>query len=209
MQTARHHPARARVAATSNRRGFTLVEGIVAIAVFSLLMIVVTTQLVESLTLSLKTSTGLEHARSTRSILDMLGTDLRCSQTIILHTSFADRSENLRDGQYADYLVLHQLDQTGAINRTIGYYTVTAADGTRTLYRHDSADDHSSAGELPGTNQQGTHRVVSRSIRIAEQTRLFRCTGDRGIAVRGQFGSPDGNVRVPAQFIQCALVSRS
>lgn len=190
--------------------GLTLVEVIIALAVVGLLMAAVMSQMLESVSLGLKAAGTLEHSRSTRELILRLSEDTRNAQQMIIHTTFADRSSPRRDGQLGNYLVLHQINSSGSVVRTIGYYTVPLSGGNGwMLHRHDSADGLTSPGTLPASGTSGSHRVVTRAVNLPESSNLFRSVRDRAVAIRGEFGSA-GNARIGrTEFVQCILSTRS
>lgn len=187
----------------------TLVEITVALTVCGFLMLGVTRALVDTGTIALKTSGSLEHAHNSRELIDRLAQDIGEAQILVLYPSFSDRSTTLRDGNSGNYLAIHWINSTGTIIRTIGYYAMPDASGTGwVLYRHDSRDGLVAAGSLPGSTTSGTHRVVTRAVRLPDSNKIFRCIRDRGIILRGEFGTP-GLTRGRTEFVQCAISTRS
>ena len=81
------------------RRGFTLVEIIMAVGISSLVLTMVAAQLIESSKLSVSITQTLEHSRNAREIIDALSTDVRAAQILRIFPSFTDRSSEARDGQ--------------------------------------------------------------------------------------------------------------
>jgi type II secretory pathway pseudopilin PulG len=188
----------------------TLVEVMISLTLVGLMMAAVTSQLLESGSLTLRTARSLEHARSARELTGRLAEDMRDAQLMVLHPTFDDRSVQRRDSERGNYLVLHQLDAAGAIVRTVGYYLVPDGTGTAgILYRHDSADGVLAAGTLPGTETRGTHRAVTRAVRLPDAAGLFRCVRDRAVSMRGEFGTPDAAQSGRPEFIQCTFATRS
>jgi len=193
-----------------HRRGFTLVEGVVAVSVAGLLFAAVASQLVESSKLSLRVTSTLEHSRNARELIDTLSADIRAAQIIRIHPSFADRSTEARDGENGNYLVLHFVNARGVITRTVGYYVVSLG-GTNNwaLYRHDSARGDSAAGSLPAGDSAGRHRVIKKAVRLPDSGRLFTSARDRGVSINGEFGTIDTRGAGRAEFIRCTLSTRS
>lgn len=192
------------------RRGFSLPEMMIALVIFGLVMTAVTRQMIESVSITLKTSRMLEYSRNGRVLIARLGSDLRSAQTTILYPEFDSRSAAVTAGNYGNYLVLHQVNTSGTITRTIGYYAVAnGSSGTYILYRHDSAAGHSTAGALPGTNTSGTHPVVVGTFKVPTGTKLFRNWSERGISLRGQYGTATGASTDSLNYIQCTLTTRS
>ena len=109
------------------RRAFTLVEILIALSIFGLVMTAVATQLIESVAISLKTSTSLEHSRNTRELIDELRQDVANAQVMELYPQFNDRGARRSDQQLGNYLVLHRLTPTGVVLQTVGYYVVADA----------------------------------------------------------------------------------
>src|SRR5690606_16550566 len=98
-------------------RGFSAVEMIIALAIIGLVMAAATRQLIEGVSVTLKTSRLLEHSRSGRNLIGQLGHDLSAGQTLILYPEFNDRSSPLNPDESGNYLVLHQVDPGGTITR--------------------------------------------------------------------------------------------
>jgi hypothetical protein len=183
---------------------------LIALTIFGLLMAAVTRQLMESVTVTLQTSRMLEYSRNGRTLVGRLGSDLRTSQRMVMYSDFTSRSSTISAGNYGDYLVLHHVNSSGTITRTIGYYAVAnGSTGTYILYRHDSADGHSTAGNLPATGTQGTHLKIVGTFKVPSGTKLFRNWSNRGISLRGQFGTATGASTSALNYIQCTLTTRS
>lgn len=192
------------------RRGFSIPEMMIALTIFGLVMTAVTRQMIESVSITLKTSRMLEYSRNGRNLMARLGSDLRTAQTTILYSEFNSRSTAITAGNYGNYLVLHQVNSSGAITRTVGYYAVAnGSTGTFILYRHDSAAGHSTAGVLPVTGTSGSHPVVVGTFKVPSGTKLFRNWSDRGISIRGQYGTTTGASTDALNYIQCTLTTRS
>lgn len=192
------------------RSGMTLVEVIICLAITGLLLAAVSTHLIESASLGLKTSSTLEHSRSARELIDRLSRDIRDSQIMELHVSYADRSDIRRDGELGNYLVLHSVDDAGVIVGTIGYYAVTADGGDGwILYRHDSENGDSAAGSLPEVGAVGSHRIVTRAVQLPTSDNLFTCVRDRGVSLQGEFGTAGQGKRGRSEFIRCTISTRS
>jgi prepilin-type N-terminal cleavage/methylation domain-containing protein len=194
-----------------SRRAFTLVEMMVALTIFGLVMAAVTRQLIKGVELSLKTATMLEFAKNGRALIDRLNNDVANAQAMIIYSEFADSTSALNDG-YGNYVVMHQINTSGTITRTVGYYLkANATGGTYSLYRHDSQDGAIAAGTLPDASTSGTHRVVVRTVRVPSGTnvKLFRDWEGKGFTLRGQFGTPDGRGTGRLENVQCTLTSRS
>jgi len=204
MLTSSQHAAPVR----RNRRALTLVEILVALTIFGLVMTVVTRQLIESASVTLKTSRLLEYSRSGRNLIGYLGNDMRSAQTMTLYSEFNSRSTTMSAGSYGNYLVLHQVNASGTITRTVGYYAV-ANGSSYILYRHDSADGVITAGTLPAAGTQGTHRVLVGTFKVPSGTKLFRNWSDRGVSIRGQYGTATGAATSALNYIQCTLTTRS
>ncbi len=184
----------------------------IGLTIFSLVMLAVTRQLVESVSLTLKTSRLLEYARTARSVIESLDQDVRTAQTCTLYTSFTSRTAQAA-GNYGDYLVLQQIADDGTVTRTVGYYTVpNGTSGSFSLYRHDSADGTLAAGQLPDASTSGTHRRFVGTLRLPTTptgVRLFRNWNDRGVSIRGEFGAVSGQSPNALNLIQCTLATRS
>jgi prepilin-type N-terminal cleavage/methylation domain-containing protein len=192
------------------KRGMTLVEVIVCMAIVGFLLAAAANNLIESGQLGLKTAQTLEHSRSSRELFDRLSMDIREAQVMVLHVSFSDRTSPRRDGQLGNYVVLHSVDEVGVVTRTVGYYTMASPDGDGwMLYRHDSENGDSAAGSLPATSTSGTHRVVTRAVQLPNSNNLFSCVRDRGISMQGEFGAVDRAARGRPEFIRCTITTRS
>jgi prepilin-type N-terminal cleavage/methylation domain-containing protein len=193
-----------------SRRGMTLVEVVFALTVCGLLMLGVTRALVETASLSIRTTSSLEHARNSRELIEHLSQDVGEAQILILYPSFTDRSTERRAGELGNYLAVHWINSSGTIIRTIGYYAMQDASGTGwVLYRHDSADGVLAAGTLPAASTAGTHRPITRAVRLPDSNCLFRNVLDRGVILRGEFGTAGGGARTRTELIQCAISTRS
>lgn len=191
-------------------RGFSMPEMLIALTIFGLVMTAVTRQLIESASVTLKTSRLLEYSRNGRNLVSRLGNDLRSAQTMTLYSEFNSRSTAITPGGYGNYLVLHQVNTSGTITRTIGYYAVASgSSGTYTLYRHDSAEGASTAGSLPNTSAQGSHPIMVGTFKVPSGTKLFRNWSDRGVSIRGQYGTTTGASTSVLNYIQCTLTTRS
>jgi len=195
----------------SRRRcGFSIPEMMIALTIFGLVMTAVTRQMIESVSITLKTSRMLEYSRNGRNLVARLGSDLRSAQTTVVYSEFNSRSTAITPGNYGNYLVLHQMNTSGTITRTIGYYAIANGNsGTCILYRHDSAAGDSSAGALPATGTSGTHLVLVGTFKVPTGTKLFRNWSDRGISIRGQYGTATGASTDALNYIQCTLTTRS
>ena len=192
------------------RHGYTLAEVIVALALFGLLMAAVTRQLVESGWISFRTARTLEHAHTGRYALDQLAADINSAQSILLYPSFVDRSKKQAEGSYGNYLVLRELDANGTTTRTVGYYLTTGpAEGTWSLYRHDSRDGVLAPDALPNAATAGQHRLIVRQLRLPDGLAFFRNWRSRGATVRAQFGDTPGPSTSQLQYLQCTFTTRS
>lgn len=195
------------------RHGLTLVEILVSLTIFGLVMTAVTRQLIEGVSLTLKSSRLLEYARSSRFVLENMDHDVRAAQTIILYSEFNARSTPQTSGTYGNYLVLHQVNSSGTITRTIGYYAVpVGTTGTFSLHRHDSNDGVVAAGTLPATSTSGTHRRLIATLRqptTPTGVKLFQNWNGRGVSVRGQFGTAEGKAASQLNLVQCTFATRS
>lgn len=192
------------------RRGLTLVEVLVALTVFGLVMLVVTQHLIECSWITLKTSRLLEYSRGGRVFIGQLGRDLADSQTMVMYPEFNDRATAVSASSYGNYLVMHYVNSSGTITRTIGYYAVpNGSTGTHILYRHDSADGVLAAGTLPNASTSGTHDVVIGTFRLPASTKVFRNWNARGVSIRGQYGTVPGASIDSLNYIQCTLTTRS
>lgn len=185
----------------------------IVIALFGLVMAAVTRQLVESGALALKSARLIEYSRNARNVIERMSSDVRTAQSIVIYPEFNDRTAPVAIGSYGNYLVLHMLNSSGAITRTIGYYAVAdSAAGTLTLYRHDSADGGGlTPGNLPVASTSGTHRRVVRTLKIPSGSgvKLFNNWDGFGVTLRGQFGAVDGQGTSRLDYIQCRLATRS
>jgi hypothetical protein len=173
-------------------------------------MAAVTAQLIESLSISLKTSSTLEHSRTTREIIDTMQVDVANSQVIDLYAAFDDRSSKKTDSEMGNYLVLHRLTPTGVIVRTVGYYLVPASGGNGWIvYRHDSDDGTTTPGVLPAASTSGTHEVVLRAVNLPSSNYVFRNVRNRAVALRGEFGSAHESSNSRTEFINFILATKS
>jgi prepilin-type N-terminal cleavage/methylation domain-containing protein len=194
----------------ARRRGFSLVEVLVALGISGLVLTVVAAQLIESSKLSLNVSQTLEHSRNAREIIDALSTDVRASQILRIFPNFNDRSSEARDGQSGNYLVLQTIDSSGTVTRTVGYYVVSLGDNKGwALFRHDSQLGDNAAGTLPDVSAAGSHRKIKRAVRLSEAGFLFRSVRDRGVAIHGEFSTPDKSGSGRTEFIRCTISTRS
>lgn len=211
MPSLLHTPIGKRAAsARTRRRGFTLVEAVVALSVSGLLLSAVASQLVESAALSLRITNTLEHSRNARELIDGLTIDMRAAQIMRLYPDFSDRSSEARDGQSGNYLVLQTVSPAGTITRTVGYYVAPRPNHAGwALYRHDSDRGDSPATALPSTDSQGSHRLMKRAVRLPDSNRLFRCVRDRGVSMHGEFGATEGRRSGRSEFIRCTMFTRS
>jgi prepilin-type N-terminal cleavage/methylation domain-containing protein len=193
----------------ARRAAFSLPEVCIVIAIVGLLVAATLVQWRESTVIALKAAETLEHTRSTRELIHRLSEDTRNSQRLEIYPAFDDREERLRDGQLGNYLVLHEIDLDGVIQRTIGYYLLPAIDGTGwMLHRHDSAAG-GTPGVLPHDSTAGSHPVVTRAVSLPESDLLFRCVRDRAVNIRGEFGT-SGSVKLGrTEFVNCTLATRS
>lgn len=181
-----------------------------ALTITGVVMMLVASQLVESASLGVRVTRTLEHSRNARELLDRLSLDLRAAQVMRLYPSFVDRSSTARDGETGNYLVLQNVDSTGTITRTIGYYVTAQRHGAGlALCRHDSAAGDSAASALPDAASAGTHRVLKAAVRLPDSDRLFRCVRDRGVAIHGEFSTEATGGSGRTEFIQCTLFTRS
>jgi hypothetical protein len=188
----------------------SLAEVVIALGLSVLLLAAVCAQLVESATLSLRTSHSVEHSRGARELTARVSADVTGAQIVRLYEGFASRGTPRRDGETGDYLVLHWIERDGTTVRTVGYYAVPAPDGVGwLLYRHDSADGVVVAGTLPDPGTVGTHRLVNRAIRLPDANRLFRCWRDRGVSFRGEFGTGNDANRGTHELVSCTISTRS
>jgi hypothetical protein len=181
---------------------------LLALTIFGLVMAGVTRQLIESATITLKTSRTLEYARSGRNFIAQLGADMRSAQSMTLYPAFNSRSAAVGAGDSGNYLVLHQINSSGTITRTVGYYAV-ANGASLVLYRHDSADGVITPGSLPAAGTQGTHRVLVGTFRVPSGASLFTNWRSSGVSLRGQYGTAPGAAAGTLNYIQCTLTKRS
>jgi hypothetical protein len=182
----------------------------VAFGVAGLLFAAVTKHLVESARLSNRIAHTLEHSCNARELIDKLSTDVRAAQILRLHPDFTDRSTIARDSQPGNYLVLHFIDGSGHITRTVGYYVASLGENQGwALYRHDSAHGDSAAGELPASGTSGRHRLVKRAERLPDANQLFRSVRDRGVSIHGEFGVIEPRGLNRTEFIRCTISTRS
>lgn len=188
-------------------RGFTIVECMVALTIFGLVMTAVTRQLVESASITLKTSRLLEYSRAGRNFIGRLGIDLRSAQSMTLYTSFTDRTVAGATGT-GNYLVLHELNAAGTITRTTGYYAVANGSSYK-LYIHDSNTGSVAAGSLPATTTSGTHTLLLGTFKVPSGAKLFTNWSNRGVSLRGQYGTAAGAADSSLNYIQCTLTTRS
>ena len=201
------HPRRH--ARRPSRRAFTLVEMIVALALVGLLMAAVTRQMVESASLSMKVASTLEYSRNGRALIGQLQQDVASAQVVRCYSEFSDRSSPVGTGAYANYVVLHQVNADGTVARTVGYYLASNGDDTYALYRHDSADGVIPPGTLPDVGTAKTHRRLVRTVQIPDGVKLFRKWRNRGLTLRGQFGTADGHAYRKLEYLQCTFTTRS
>ena len=126
------------------------------------------------------------------------------------YAEFNDRSAAVGEGGYGNYVVFRQVDVTGNVTRTIGYYLqATGEAGTYSLYRHDSADGVLAPDTLPDAATAGTHRRLVRTVKLPPNVKLFRNWRKRGLTLRGQFGTADGHAYKQLEYLQCSLTTRS
>jgi prepilin-type N-terminal cleavage/methylation domain-containing protein len=207
MKTFRPSPSSA---VARRRAGITLVEMIVAVGIFGVVMTAATRQLIEGIKLSAKTAQTLEFESSSRRLIDRLNQDVRSAELVTVLPGFDDRSSSVGDGNYGNYVVLHQVAGSGTVTRTIGYYLRSnGAAGTWALYRHDSEDGTLMPGELPDASTSGTHLRLVGTIRVPADVKLFRAWRNRGFTLRGQFGAPQAGATSRLEYIQCSLTTRS
>ncbi|RME70319.1 MAG: hypothetical protein D6781_06570 [Verrucomicrobia bacterium] len=190
--------------------GFTLAEVTIALTVATLVLAGLAAQMIEAARLNHRITASLEHGRNARELIDTVSRDVRSAQIARLYPGFTNRSEAARDGQRGNYLVLDFLDSNGTIVRTIGYYALPLPDAAGWgIYRHDSADGSLSPGSLPATGTAGSHRLIKRALRLGTADTLFRCARDRGIALEGEFVSPDVRGTARADLIRATVLTRS
>jgi prepilin-type N-terminal cleavage/methylation domain-containing protein len=194
----------------NRRRGFTLVEILMALGISGLVLTMVASQLIESSKLSVNITQTLEHSRNAREIIDALCADVRAAQILRIYPSYTDRSSEARDGQSGNYLVLQSISSTGTVTRTVGYYVVAlSGDQGWALYRHDSDRGDSAASALPDATSAGQHHKIKRAVRLSEAGFLFRSVRDRGVSIHGEFSTPEKSGTGRTEFIRCTISTRS
>ncbi|MGE9296628.1 MAG: PilW family protein, partial [Puniceicoccales bacterium] len=113
---------------TKAKLGFTLVEIIISLAVFSIAMLVATTFFIDSYKTLFKSQTALEANRSSRAFMDAMVTDGLEADSFAIYpklNSSVNKNNRVDPGEAGDFIILAETD-LGTLStlytKLIGYY---------------------------------------------------------------------------------------
>ena len=173
---------------SSRRRGFTLVEIMVAIAVLALFTALAMPVFINSLRSLIFTTNRFCLNQDFRGLTARLMTEARSSGQFILYESFTTRTP-VSSGGSGNFLVLMKMDVNNFfVTKCTGYYRHT--DGT---VRHFTVTEPGTSAvpqNLPAAGTAGSHPIMVEFARdttdLSGANRLFLNQNGAGIVIYGQ-----------------------
>ncbi|MDQ8203681.1 prepilin-type N-terminal cleavage/methylation domain-containing protein [Pelagicoccus sp. SDUM812003] len=175
---------------TSNR-GYTLVEVMIALGIFSLIMAGTTAFLINTSNFAAYTEGKLLVNRDIRAFTSELSDFATYSNYFVIYKSFSDRTV-VDEGGSGDFMVLAFVDDDdpSLYTQLIGFYRsateTTEGPVQKFSIAFDPPSDQPLADLLPASSSAGSHEEIIELSRGLSDGRLFYNFFNRSITVQGE-----------------------
>lgn len=170
----------------SRRSGYTLPEILITMGIVAVLATGVSSFFLHSLNTSYLTVGKLNVSADIRKFTTELTVEARNASYFELYENYANTDEILRDNSSGDMIVLYFVDETGEIDRIIGYFRAAKPGEKAPVRKFDSLVDDFDLDTLPSLENSEDFPIVIELSRGLADGRLFYNFYDRSILIRGE-----------------------